>query len=364
MIKIANQTALLATLLVIGCDKSMDPTPSAAAATKEPEAAATEQFSPRLMRRFKAVRPAFEVDGPIDEKQIALGRMLYFETRLSRDRDLSCNSCHKLTDYGVDGAKTSAGRQGSRGARNSPTVYHAAGQFAQFWDGRASTVEDQAKGPILNPTEMGMRSPADVVAVLKSIPGYAPHFRAAFPKAADPITYDLVAQAIGAFERKLVTPSRWDRFIAGDKNALTAPEIQGLKVFTDLGCMTCHTGEFLGGSSFQKVGVVNPWPNQKDQGRFEVTKDPVDKMMFKVPSLRNVAKTAPYFHDGSAPTLEGAVRTMANHQLGIELADDEIRSIVTWMQSLTGDLPHEYISEPKLPPDGPTTKDVIARSAK
>jgi len=248
--------------------------------------------------------------------------------------------------YGVEGA----GAKGARGRRNSPTVYHAAGHFTAFWDGRASSVEEQAKGPILNPAEMAMPDGDAVVARLRQIPGYVESFRAAFPGEASPITYDNLGRAIGAFERNLVTPSRWDQYLAGNKRALTAPEVAGLKLFTDLGCMTCHTGEFVGGSMFQKVGVASPWPNQKDQGRYEVTKLSSDRMLFKVPSLRDVTKTAPYFHDGSARTLEDAVQMMARHQIGEELADSDVASIVSWLGALTGDLPADYIKPPQLPP--------------
>jgi cytochrome c peroxidase len=169
------------------------------------------------------------------------------------------------------------------------------------------------------------------------------------------VTFDNVGKALGAFERKLTTPSRWDDYLRGNQNALTGPEVEGLKVFTNVGCMVCHTGEFVGGAMYQKVGVVDPWPNQKDQGRFEVTKQEVDRMMFKVPTLRNVAKTAPYFHDGSVATLDAAVRTMGRHQLGLKLSDREVASIVAWLGSLTGKLPEDYIEEPALPPSSGTT---------
>jgi len=328
------------------------PAPGVAARAAEPARRSDPtELNPRLLRRFKPVRESFaRASGPpATTAQIDLGRMLFFDKRLSRDRDLSCNSCHRLDHYGVDNEPTSVGAKGQRGRRNSPTVFHAAGHFTSFWDGRASTVEEQAKGPILNPAEMAMADAPAVVAVLQGIPGYVAAFSAAYPGEASPVTYDNLAQAIGAFERKLVTPSRWDRYLAGNHDALTAQEIAGLKLFTDLGCMTCHTGELVGASTFQKVGAMAPWPNQADQGRYEVTKLPSDRMLFKVPSLRNVAKTAPYFHDGSAKTLEEAVALMARHQMGEELTQSDIASIVAWLGSLTGDLPSDYIAAPKLP---------------
>jgi cytochrome c peroxidase len=330
-----------------------EPTPAAAtapaAAGKGEAQARREEVNPRLLRRFKPLRADFVEPSATSKEQQDLGRMLFFDTRLSRDHDLSCNSCHSLDAYGVDGQPTSSGAKGQKGNRNSPSVYHAAGNFTNFWDGRAATVEEQAKGPILNPGEMAMPSPEAVVERLVAVPGYVQAFAKAFPDDPKPLTYDNVGRAIGAFERKLVTPSRWDEYLNGKEDALTAQEVAGLKIFTDVGCMTCHTGELVGGSMFQKVGVIQPWPNQQDRGRAHVTKTEADEMMFKVPPLRNVAKTAPYFHDGSAKTLQEAVRLMGRHQLGEELADADVEAVVAWLGSLTGELPGEYIKKPELP---------------
>jgi len=330
------------------------PAPAAAVAARTaPTATRSEagEVNPRLLRRFKPLRASLaQANAPAaSQAEIDLGRMLFFDTRLSKDRDLSCNSCHKLDHYGVDNEPTSIGAKSARGRRNSPTVLNAAGHFTSFWDGRAGSVEEQAKGPILNPAEMAMPDAAAVIATLGKVPGYVTAFRAAFPGDASPLNYDNVGRAIGAFERGLVTPSRWDHYLGGDTAALSAKEVAGLKLFTDLGCMTCHTGEFVGGSMFQKVGVVSAWPNQADQGRFEVTKNDSDKMQFKVPSLRNVAKTAPYFHDGSAKTLGEAVGMMGRYQVGEELSAGDVASIVAWLESLTGELPASYIATPKLP---------------
>jgi cytochrome c peroxidase len=327
------------------------PTPIAARTSAVATRSDADDVNPRLLRRFKPLRQSLALaNAPAASAAVVdLGRMLFFDKRLSRDHDLSCNSCHVLDRYGVDNEPTSIGAKGVRGRRNSPTVFHAAGHFTAFWDGRASNVEEQAKGPILNPTEMAMADPPSVVARLHGIPGYVAAFRAAFRDDASPVTYDNLGRAIGAFERGLVTPSRWDRYLTGDHSALTAPEIKGLKLFTDLGCMTCHTGEFVGGSMFQKVGAVAPWPNQADQGRYEVTRRDSDRMLFKVPSLRDVTRTAPYFHDGSASTLEQAVELMALHQLGEALSQSDVSSIVSWLGSLTGELPATYIAPPRLP---------------
>jgi cytochrome c peroxidase len=337
-------------------DGKVDLGPAAASLSHvatEPRAAASPQpskeFNPRLLRRFKPVRDVLAEGTAPSRAQVELGRMLFFETRLSKDASQSCNSCHPLASYGADGERTSAGHDGTRGTRNSPTVYNAAGFFAQFWDGRAIDVEEQAKGPILNPIEMGMKDAAQVEQVLRAIPGYEPLFREAFPRDKQPLSYANVGRAIGAFERGLVTPARWDKYLKGDKQALSDAEVEGLRVFTNVGCMVCHTGEFLGGSMYEKVGAVEPWPNQKDLGRFSVTKDERDRMVFKVPTLRNIQKTAPYFHDGSAKTLPDAVQLMGRHQLGLELSDPEVTSIVTWLNSLTGELPQNYIQKPVLP---------------
>ena len=327
----------------------LGPAMGALAKAADPAPSASKEFNPRLLRRFKPLREMLSDKEAPNPAQVELGRMLYFEKRLSKNGSQSCNSCHPLASYGADGEQTSPGADGTRGTRNSPTVYHAAGYFAQFWDGRAIDVEEQAKGPILNPVEMGMKDAKQVENTLKAIPGYEAAFVKAFGDDKQPITYDKVGRAIGAFERGLVTPSRWDKFLKGDKNALTEAEVEGLRVFTNVGCMVCHTGEFVGGSMFEKVGAVEPWPNQKDLGRFNVTKDDRDRMVFKVPTLRNIGKTAPYFHDGSAKTLPDAIQMMGRHQLGLELSEPEVASIATWLNSLTGDLPADYIKQPTLP---------------
>lgn len=293
--------------------------------------------------------------GSPGERQIHLGRMLYYEIRLSGDQKISCNSCHGLDKYGVDGEPTSGGHRGQKGSRNSPTVYNAAGQVAQFWDGRAPTIEEQAKGPVMNPGEMAMPSEKMVVAVLKSMPEYVQAFKAAFPTEKDPVTFDNMAKAIGAFERRLLTPSRWDRFLQGDAAALTPAEKKGFNTFISAGCQTCHAGTLVGGAMYQKLGVIKPYTDESDKGRFQVTKNEGDKMVFKVPSLRNIEKTGPYFHNGKVGTLTEAIERMAEYQVGKRLTDAELQSIVTWLKTLTGDLPAGYIKPPKLPASTPET---------
>lgn len=275
-------------------------------------------------------------ESPSNPEKIALGRSLYFDTRLSKDQKISCNSCHKLDTFGVDNEPTSPGHKGQRGGRNSPSVYNAALHTAQFWDGRAASVEAQALGPILNPIEMAMPSEAAVLERLKKDQKTVDGFKAAFPGESDPVTYKNVGNAIGAFERTLLTPSRFDDFLKGNNDALSAQEKTGGELFVKSGCVACHNGGTIGGQMYQKLGLVKEYET-KDMGRFEVTKQESDKKVFKVPSLRNVAKTGPYYHDGSIKTLDQAVSLMAEHQLGKQLSKDEVADIVAFLGSLTGD---------------------------
>lgn len=338
----------LAVVATAACKKEEPAKPEAAPA---PAAEAPKGLERSQLTAFAPLPEAFtSTTNPENEAKIALGKMLYHETRLSKDNDISCNSCHVLSAYGVDNKPTSPGHKGQLGGRNSPTVFNAAGHFVQFWDGRAKDVEEQALGPILNPVEMALDSSETAVAMLKALPEYVTLFQAAFPGEADPVSWNNVGKAIGAFERKLATPSRWDKYLAGDDKALTDEEKAGAQEFLAAGCTACHSGPLLGGSMYQKAGLIKPWPNQKDLGRFEVTKDEADKLKFKVPSLRNIAKTGPYFHDGSVAKLEDAVKMMADHQLGRQLTDTQVASIVTFLGALTGELPEALIKAPQLPP--------------
>ncbi|NNL65840.1 MAG: cytochrome-c peroxidase, partial [Myxococcales bacterium] len=294
-------------------------------------------------------------DLPPNAARIDLGRMLYYEPRLSKNHDISCNSCHRLDAFGVDGEPTSPGHKGQRGDRNSPTVYNAALHVAQFWDGRAADVEEQAKGPILNPVEMSMGGETDVLAVLNSIPDYPGLFAAAFPESSsDAVSYDNLALAIGAFERRLITPGPLDDFLEGDLDALSKDAQRGLELFLDVGCATCHNGAAVGGGMYQKLGLVEPYETE-DTGRHKLTGNEADEYFFKVPSLRNIAKTGPYFHDGSIATLDEAVRLMAKHQLGKTLDDEQLRLLMAFLESLTGRVDAGYIARPTLPPSGADT---------
>ncbi len=336
---------LLLASLAAACGQGERPR---AARTGVPALAATE------LQGYEALPAVIESSrNPVTAEKVALGRMLYFDTRLSAHGDVSCYVCHPLHDYGTSHRARGVGDEHQQGGRNEPTVYNAAGHVAQFWDGRAPDVEAQALGPVLNPVEMGMSSGALVVSRLKAIPGYEAAFRAAFPGEADPMTFENFGRAVGAFERGLVTPSRWDDYVAGDHTALTAREVAGFREFASTGCGSCHGGRYVGGGAYQKLGLVRAWPGLTDPGRFQVTGQAADRGVFKVASLRNVEETWPYFHDGSVQRLEDAVRLMARHQLGRDLTDAQVTSIVAWLKTLTGRIPESYIQEPVLPASVP-----------
>jgi len=310
--------------------------------------AAKKYFSPMPAR-------ADNPNNPSSAEKIALGRALYYDTRLSKNHDLSCNSCHMLDKFGVDNEKTSPGHKGQRGDRNSPTVFNAATHFSQFWDGRAADVEEQALGPILNPVEMAIASEDAAVAVLASIPGYEKMFADAFPGEDKPLTYANIGKAIGDFERGLMTPGPFDDFLKGDITALSPDALQGLQLFIDAGCTQCHTGPNLGGTMYQKLGSVKEYVTE-DLGRYEITKNEADKKAYKVPGLRNIVKTAPYLHDGSAETLDDVLNVMAEYQTAKgKLDDDERRHLTAFLEALTGKVDAEYTKKPELPESGPKT---------
>lgn len=294
-----------------------------------------------------------QVDGvtPTPE-QIELGKMLWFEPRLSLGQNISCNSCHNLGTGGVDLAPVSLGHRWQRGARNSPTVLNAVFNSAQFWDGRAADLVEQAAGPIENPVEMASNE-AHTMTVLTSIPGYQPLFKAAFPKDKVPLTFANVVRAIALFEATLVTPNApFDRFLKGDGKALNAQQKKGLQTFVDAGCASCHNGVNLGGNSYQPFGVAERpgWAvlPPDDRGRFEVTRSEMDDYVFKVPTLRNIALTPPYFHSGAVRDLKDAVAIMGTAQLGEELDEQQVADITAFLESLTGDQPK--VTYPILPP--------------
>ena len=282
-------------------------------------------------------------DNPGTPERIDLGHMLFFEPKLSRSNIISCNTCHVVGAAGVDARDVAIGEGARTGPRNSPTVFNAAFLSAQFWDGRAPTLEEQAKGPIQAHVEMDL-TPDEAVARLRET-GYEPFFQAAFPGEDDPLTFDNVARAIAAFERTLITPgSPFDRYLEGDTNALTEQQKAGLALFQTAGCISCHHGVLLGGQGYAAFSHV---AGGDDIGRQAVTGRPEDRYVFRVPQLRNVALTAPYFHDGSAATLHEAVEIMGSAQLQRRFTPDEVDMVVAYLESLTGEFP--LITHPRLP---------------
>ena len=293
---------------------------------------------------------------PQQEAKIELGKMLWFDPRLSLSGKISCNSCHDLSTNGADTKPLSVGYARRKGTVNSPTVFNAEKQIAQFQDGRAKTLAEQATGPITNPLEKAM-TPELAEGVIRSIPGYRPYFEKAFGSR-NP-TFSEIAEALAAFETTLTTPNApFERYLKGDKNALTQQQIDGLKLFRRSGCIRCHSGNLLGGTSFQKVGSVRPYvTDNPSKGRMDVSGKPWDEMMFKVPTLLNIERTAPYFHDGAIKTLPEAVKKMADIQLDTNLSEKQVEDIVAFLHSLNGELPK--IEEPALPPSGPETRKYI-----
>lgn len=293
---------------------------------------------------------------PQQEAKIELGKMLWFDPRLSLSGKVSCNTCHDLSTNGADTKPLSIGYAGRKGTVNSPTVFNAEKQIAQFWDGRAKTLAEQATGPITNPLEMAM-TPELAEGVIRSIPEYRPYFEKAFGSK-NP-TFSEIAEALAAFETTLTTPNApFERYLKGDKNALTQQQIDGLKLFRRSGCIRCHSGNLLGGTSFQKVGSVRPYvTDNSSKGPMDVSGKPWDEMMFKVPTLLNVERTAPYFHDGAVKTLPDAVKKMADIQLDMNLSEKQVEEIVAFLESLNGELPK--IEKPTLPPSGPETRKYI-----
>ncbi len=331
-------TLSLVGALVLSCTQQ----PSKVPETKKVVVSEADQ---QLITKASAVFAQLPKGGDPESKIAQLGKKLYHESSISMNGKLSCNSCHNISTYGVDNLPTSPGHEGKLGGRNSPTTFNANIHIAQFWDGRAADLEAQAKGPVLNPIEMGMHSAADVEAKLQAIADYKPLFAEVFPEEAQPITFDNFAKAVAAYEKTLVTPAPFDTFLAGNADAITADQKKGLNLFIETGCIACHTGAGLGGNNFQKFGLVKGpyWEfthsTSKDLGKGSLTGNETDNYIFKTPSLRNIQKTAPYFHDGSVNNLDEAVKLMAYLQLGKELNQEEVGKIVTFLQCLTGEIP-------------------------
>jgi cytochrome c peroxidase len=324
--------------LVLGCQAPEAPKETATPAT------------PTVARAGEPIQPLPLKVENMDSAKVELGKMLFFDPRLSKSGFLSCNSCHNLSTGGSDNMSSSIGHGWQLGPINSPTVLNAKYNLAQFWDGRAADLKEQAGGPVANPGEMAFTHEA-AVSTLHTIPGYVELFQKVYGGPAD---IEHVKDAIAVFEETLITPnSKFDRWLYGDDTALNETEMAGYQLFKDKGCTTCHNGIAVGGAMYQKMGLKKPYRDDKTLGRFNVTKNEADKYVFKVPVLRNVELTYPYFHDGSVWDLKEAVMMMADLQLGIPVTEEEAVKIVAFLKALTGDQPTFTI--PILPPSSPDT---------
>ena len=297
---------------------------------------------------------------PTTPAKVELGKMLYHDPRLSSNGVLSCNSCHNVMGAGDDNRAGSIGVKDQVGGRSAPSVYNSAFSSVQFWDGRAPSLEEQARGPVTNPGEMGMKSWDDVVARLKAMPEYTKAFAAAF-SGENSVTADNAVKAIAAYERTLITPnSPYDKYVKGDKAALTEQQVRGMNTFAEVGCVGCHSGPAFNGPQLPEgTGFYQKFPGNEngvleakygfsnDLGRFEATKDASDKHFFKVPTLRNIALTAPYFHNGKVQTLEEAIKVMGTLQLNKDLSSEQVADIAAFLNGLTGEFPK--IEMPRLP---------------
>ena len=312
---------------------------------------ANDTLMKQANRFFKPLPKVMLSDqNPITPAKVKLGKMLFYETRLSVDGTVSCEKCHPFSLYGADGLPKSAAAFCKIAPRNAPTVLNAAGEIAEHWTGNMKNVEEQASKAMSTP----VANYTDVLARLKSIKGYVLSFKKAFPQDKQPITFENIGLSVGAFERTLTTPSPFDAYLKGNENALTREQKEGLKTFIDTGCIECHNGTYVGGGMYMKFGIYAPyWKYTKskeiDKGRYELTKNNADLYVFKVPVLRNVEMTPPYFHDGSVKRLRHAVRIMAKIQLNKDLSKDDIDKIVSFLDSLTGSMSQDALTVPVLP---------------
>lgn len=314
----------------------------APSSSREPVAVPEErkEIDAGLLATFTPLPPRVDsLDNPLTPEKAALGRKLFFDERMSPGEQTSCDTCHALERWGTDGRKIAGGHGWEEPIRNAPSVYNAAGHFAQLWDGRVRVVEEAVAVHAVGSGPLALSSEAELVRRIESIDEYRAEFGKAFP--GEEIGLTTYAKAIGAFLRGLMTPAPWDDYLRRKPGALTEAQERGFLEFMRAGCQRCHFGAYLGGSTFQPLGAEKPRPgpppgSRGDRGRFDVTQAVQDRNVFKVPSLRNVAETAPYFHDGSVATLPEAVRLMGVHQLGLELSDEQVTAIVTFLDALTG----------------------------
>lgn len=295
-------------------------------------------------------------DAPTNPSRVALGRFLFHDSRLSRDQKVACSGCHTLSKFGVDGKPAGFAVGGLGQIPNAPSTFNTQAHIALFWrtgvpNGEAQNDEALGETPATQPVEMGAAGELALADLLGRVPRYVHLFRQGFPQDDRPISVKNVAEAIEAFERGLVNNSRWDRFVAGDVSALTLEEKNGLRVFLKTGCVACHTGQQVGGTMFQMLGLAYPWP-KKDQAGGTATNSVAERLILQVPSLKNIAESAPYFHDHATSNLQAAIRLMGHHQLGVELSTQDVDAIAAWMRALTGEVEPDYVAIPDLPPQG------------
>lgn len=345
-------------MIIRSCDVAVFALALLAVVSKLAAAAAADDDGKLLADAQKRFQPlakdAGTAEHPLTPERVQLGRKLFFDPRISIDGTSSCSRCHLPALYATDALPTSHGVHDQVVARNAPATLNAGLYVAIHWDGRFKTVEEQAAAALLGPA-FGQPDFAAAMQRVKAIPGYAKLFAEAFPGESEPVTASNWGQAIGAYERTLMTPGPFDEYLQGRSDALSGQQRRGLRIFLDQGCADCHDGAGVGGGKFAKFGVVeNYWPKthsrEIDKGRFDVTKKPEDLYVFKVPSLRNVAMTPPYFHDGSVVDLTDAVRIMGRVQLDSDLSDQDMADIVAFLKSLTGKLPEKFDQAPELPP--------------
>ncbi len=313
----------------------------------------TAKINPDTVRKsiipYLTVVEKDETHLKVAKEKIDLGRVLFFDKRLSGKSNISCNSCHDLKNYGTNGEHYKKQREEGTSFRDVPSIYNLSNFNLFNWDGSQKTLEAQTAAALKNEYEMNTSDPKEIVTRLKGVPAYEDLFKKAFPDSKDPVSVDNLVKALAEFQKGLVTVAPIDVFLKGDNKALSEKQLKGAQLFDEKSCFACHTGGSFGGQMIIKLGIAEPWPNQKDQGHFHISKDPKHKMTFRVSPLRNIEKTAPYFHDASAKRMWSAIRTMSHYELGQYMSVEEILSIQEFFKSLTGKLPEEYIKEPKVP---------------
>lgn len=353
--RIQHLITVLILLMIISCGEKKAPKQNVMEKQMAAQKASAEleaQIGERVRSTFQPLATlADNPDNVVTDAKVKLGKILYYDNRLSKDQTQSCNTCHDLNTFGVDNKPTSPGDDGGFGKENSPTVLNAALHTTQFWDGRAKDVEEQAGMPILNPVEMNIPSEQFLVDRLSKVDMYKTLFKESFPEEAKPLSYMNIQKAIAAFERTLLTPSKFDEYLKGNANALSVDEKKGLKTFMEVGCTTCHMGSLLGGNIFQKFGVYGDYweltgSKHISEGKAAVSGNEAEKYMFKVPSLRNVAETYPYFHDGSVASLEEATKIIAKLNLNVDLTEEQIKDLVIFMKALSADVPDDVKQVP------------------